>query len=206
MYFFVSAQQKSCNFAVPARPVEKYLLVLGVKAIFDIRVSDIFVNAARRKPEQKTFQTLRLCGFIYRPVAEAFLIKLNVPGRCAENSLDNLFARFDRPPNLPRDKPHFFKQFRTIIVQKKVEVDECLGCGGFWLDAGELRKIRSLYSSEQERQEAAEEYFSELFGDEFAAMEAENQAKLAKTKKIANMFRFICPSYYIPGRQGWGAF
>jgi len=24
--------------------------------------------------------------------------------------------------------------------------------------------------------------------------------------KISNMFRFICPSYYIPGKQDWGAF
>ena len=53
---------------------------------------------------------------------------------------------------------------------------------------------------------AAEEYFSEVFGGELAAMEAEDQAKLNKVLKISNMFRFICPSYYIPGKQDWGAF
>jgi len=37
-------------------------------------------------------------------------------------------------------------------------------------------------------------------------MEAEDQAKLNKVLKISNMFRFICPSYYIPGKQDWGAF
>ncbi|NIQ70823.1 MAG: hypothetical protein GTN94_30285, partial [Candidatus Aminicenantes bacterium] len=58
----------------------------------------------------------------------------------------------------------------------------------------------------EERHKAAEEYFSEVFGSELAAMEAEDQAKLNKVLKISNMFRFICPSYYIPGKQDWGAF
>ena len=95
---------------------------------------------------------------------------------------------------------HFFS------VKKEVEVDECPSCGGFWLDAGELCKIRILFATEQERERAAEEYFSEIFGGEIAAMKAEDQAKLDKIRKISNMFRFICPSYYIPGKQDWGAF
>lgn len=95
---------------------------------------------------------------------------------------------------------HFFS------VKKEVDVDECPGCGGFWLDAGELCKIRSLFNTEEERHKAADEYFSEVFGDEFAAMQAESEEKLAKTRKISNMFRFICPSCYIPGKQSWGAF
>ena len=95
---------------------------------------------------------------------------------------------------------HFFS------VKKQVEVDECPGCGGFWLDAGELGGIRSLFSSEQERHQAAEQYFSEVFGDHFEAMKTESEDKLRKARKITNIFRFICPSYYIPGKQDWGAF
>jgi Zn-finger nucleic acid-binding protein len=95
---------------------------------------------------------------------------------------------------------HFFS------VKHEVEVDECPGCGGIWLDAGELKNIRSLFETEQQRQQAADEYFSELFGNQLAAMEAEDEAKLAKVRKVANMFRFVCPSYYIPGKQDWGAF
>ena len=56
---------------------------------------------------------------------------------------------------------HFFS------VKKEVEVDECPWCGGFWLDAGELRKIRSIFNTEDERHKAADEYFSEVFGAEF---------------------------------------
>lgn len=90
---------------------------------------------------------------------------------------------------------HFFS------VKHEVEVDECPGCGGIWLDAGELKQIRSLFETEQQRQQAAEEYFSELFDNQLAAMKTESKAQ-----KFANMFRFICPSHYIPGKQDWGAF
>jgi len=95
---------------------------------------------------------------------------------------------------------HFFS------VKREVEVDECPACAGFWLDAGELGRIRSLFNTEEERKKAAEQYFSEVFGKELAEMEGESEEKLKKTQKIANMFRFICPSYYIPGKQNWGAF
>ena len=34
---------------------------------------------------------------------------------------------------------------------KEVNVDECYGCGGFFLDSGELREIRENYMSDEER-------------------------------------------------------
>ena len=95
---------------------------------------------------------------------------------------------------------HFFS------VKKEVELDECPACGGFWLDAEELSKIHSLFSSEQERREAAEQHFSDVFDKEFSAIKAENEMTAKKAAKISNMFRFICPSYYIRGKQDWGAF
>jgi Zn-finger nucleic acid-binding protein len=95
---------------------------------------------------------------------------------------------------------HFFS------VKKEVEVDEYPNCGGFWLDYGELGRIRSQYASEEERKEAAKDYFENIFGDELKRMQEESQEKLEKAKKIAKMFRFICPTYYIPGKQDWGAF
>jgi Zn-finger nucleic acid-binding protein len=95
---------------------------------------------------------------------------------------------------------HFFS------VKKEVEVDECPNCGGFWLDYGELGRIRSQYASEEERKAAAKDYFENIFGDELKRMQEESQENLEKAKKIANMFRFICPTYYIPGKQDWGAF
>lgn len=95
---------------------------------------------------------------------------------------------------------HFFSAKRQVVV------DECPNCGGHWLDPGELRTIRTEYASEEERERAASEYFSEVFGPEFAAAHAETEEDLARAHNVARAFRFICPSYYIPGRQDWGAF
>jgi len=95
---------------------------------------------------------------------------------------------------------HFFS------VKQQVEVDECPACGGFWLDAGELAGIRDQFESEAEKEKAAAEYYEEIFGRELAAMREKSKEKLSKARKIAHMFRFICPSYYIPGKQDWGAF
>jgi hypothetical protein len=44
------------------------------------------------------------------------------------------------------------------------------------------------------------------FGEQIAADLAEDEARAAKSRRFANMFRFVCPSYYIPGKQSWGAF
>ncbi len=90
---------------------------------------------------------------------------------------------------------HFFSAKRQVVV------DECPNCGGHWLDPGELRTIRTEYASEEERERAAQAYFSEVFGPELAAAHAETEEDLARARSIAHAFRFICPSYYIPGKQ-----
>jgi uncharacterized protein len=95
---------------------------------------------------------------------------------------------------------HFFS------VKHAVTVDECPECTGVWLDAGELRAIRDEFPDEAARRRAADAYFDEVFGGQLAAEHAESEEKLAKAHKFANVFRFICPSYYIPGEQKWGAF
>ena len=86
---------------------------------------------------------------------------------------------------------HFFS------VKQEVEVDECPNCGGFWLDCGELGRIRTQYNSEEERKEAAEEYFSDVFGNELARMREETEEQRERGQKIVGIFRFICPSFYL---------
>ena len=93
-----------------------------------------------------------------------------------------------------------------FTIREKVEVDECPACGGVWLDAGELAAIRNEYKTEETRKQAADRYFKKLFGEELAAQEAKDQAALARAQKFAHALRFICPSYWIPGKQSWGAF
>lgn len=91
-------------------------------------------------------------------------------------------------------------------VKRHVTVDECPKCGGFWLDAGELGSIRTMFKTEEEKQKAAEAYMLDLFGDDLAALRSESEKKKAAAQKFARIFRFICPSYYIPGKQQGGAF
>jgi Zn-finger nucleic acid-binding protein len=91
-------------------------------------------------------------------------------------------------------------------VKKEIEVDECPSCAGVWVDSGELRKIRNQFATEAERDKAAQEYFADVFGNEMQMMKEEGGERLEKAKKFARLFRFICPSYYIPGKQSGGAF
>lgn len=95
---------------------------------------------------------------------------------------------------------HFFD------VKRRVEVDECPGCAGIWLDTGELAAVRTQYASEEERRAAVDKEFDDLLGDTFAEMKAESRARLESARRIARMLRFVCPSYHIPGKQRWGAF
>jgi Zn-finger nucleic acid-binding protein len=94
----------------------------------------------------------------------------------------------------------------VFSTKRKVVIDECPNCGGYWLAPGELGTIRTEYVSEEERKRPAEAYFSEIFSPELAAAHAETEGDLARARKVAHAFRFICPSYYIPGKQDWGAF
>lgn len=91
-------------------------------------------------------------------------------------------------------------------VKREVTIDECPACGGFFLDHGEINGIRAQYPSEDERSEAAEALFDDLIAEGFADIAAESAARTEKARGLARMFRFLLPSYYIPGKQKWGAF
>jgi hypothetical protein len=95
---------------------------------------------------------------------------------------------------------HFFS------VKQQVEVDECPSCAGYWIDFGELAQIRRQHKSEEERKEVAKEKFDDLVKKELGPMRENSEKRLEKAKSIARVFRFILPSYYLPGDQDWGAY
>ncbi len=97
--------------------------------------------------------------------------------------------------------PAYSNELETMTVGN-LTVDVCKnGCGGILLDAGELRKIRDQFETEADRKQAANEYFDADFGDDRAKLRAEDAQTLKRARHIANMFNYICPSYYIPGKQ-----
>jgi hypothetical protein len=91
-------------------------------------------------------------------------------------------------------------------AKQKVLIDECPQCGGVWLDCGELGEIRETYPTEAERKRAAVEFFENNFAGHLAARQSQEEDKLNKARRFASIFRFVCPSYYLPGKQKWGAF
>jgi len=123
---------------------------------------------------------------------------LNVP--------QNASLKVDQSPRrkCPRDSVVMMRHFWS--VKRDVVVDECPKCEGIFLDPGELTAIRADYKSDAERHKAAEAYYSEMFDQQLAGMLRQDKAKLESARRVARIFKFLCPSYYIPGKQAWGAF
>ena len=75
---------------------------------------------------------------------------------------------------------------------KEVNVDECYGCGGFFLDSGELQEIRDSYMSEEEE----DAYVQKLLEDvpEYQVMKEEMavekmEVREAAIKKLGSILR-----------------
>ena len=140
------------------------------------------------------------CGGIWFDRYE--LQKVDEPHESAGESLldverdEDIIVDHTKRRNCP--KCHDTTMMRHFYsVRKEAEIDECPKCGGFWLDCGELGRIRVQYNSEEERKKAAEEYFSDVFGTDLARMQEESEEKREKAQKVKRIFRFICPSYYL---------
>lgn len=104
----------------------------------------------------------------------------------------------------PRDGTIMMRHFWS--VKREVMVDECPQCEGIFLDPGELATIRGEYKTDAERHKAADAYYREMFDQQLAGMLRKDKEKLESARKVARIFKFISPSFYIPGKQPWGAF
>ncbi len=107
--------------------------------------------------------------------------------------------------NCPKCPNMVMRRF-FFSANRQAEVDECPSCAGMWLDKGELASIRTQFDTAAGREKAAHAYFEELFGDDLTARSGERKGEVDQARNAARMFRFICPSNYIPGKQAWGAF
>jgi hypothetical protein len=91
-------------------------------------------------------------------------------------------------------------------VRREVEVDCCPSCGGYFLDHGELAAIRAQFVTEELRREAARAAFAELFDPQLAAEAAVSAERRERSRAFARMLRVLLPSYWLPGKQPWGAY
>ena len=85
-------------------------------------------------------------------------------------------------------------------TKKEVEIDECPQCGGFWLDSGELERIRNLFENEAEKKEASKKYFSEVLKQDIAIDQIQNESEAARIRSVSNILRFISPSFLFSRR------
>ncbi len=166
----------------------------------EIAVGDVKVDACKNG-----------CGGLWFDNFE--LRKLDEPSESAGEQLVALprapaqLQQVDRskPLRCPKD-PGIMMMRHFWSVKRQVTVDECPQCRGVFLDPGELATIRGEYATEGERHQAADAYFQEMFGTQLTALRQKDQQTAERAQHFARMFRFICPSYYLPGKQSWGAF
>jgi Zn-finger nucleic acid-binding protein len=138
------------------------------------------------------------CGGIWFDNFE--LQKLDDPQELAGQMLVNVKRREDLQIDYSRRRScphchvvmmrHFFSQLR------RVEVDECPSCGGYWLDAGELALIREERQGEQERQMAVEQYLSEVSAKTLGTMRSSGEEQAARARRLDQLLRFSSPIRY----------
>lgn len=78
------------------------------------------------------------------------------------------------------------KNFASSLHQ--IQVDECYGCGGKFLDNGELQKIRAQFTTEEDRAAAAVKELYNAVGGKLEALDAEWAAGRARRSPLRNLF------------------
>lgn len=74
-------------------------------------------------------------------------------------------------------------QMHKYKSAKEVNVDECYGCGGFFLDSGELQEVRDSYMTEEEEDAYVQKLLEEV--PEYQAMKEEMAAQKAEQREAA---------------------
>ena len=120
------------------------------------------------------------------------LIRLNEDHEGAGNALEEALksSRVNYAGRQPLNCPKcgIAMQAHKYSSAKEVSVDECYGCGGFFLDSGELREMRENYMSEEERDAYVQKLLDEM--PEYKEMEEETKQLRAKAgRKFGNVLR-----------------
>ena len=115
-----------------------------------------------------------------------------------------LIAHIERHPEITRDpsvrlkcprcrdvvlRQHFFS------VKQKVEVDSCPGCGGYWLDHGELAMIRSEFATTAAREAATAKFLEDLDNQHTNKPCPDALDQSSRTQSLAAMFKLMGSRY-----------
>lgn len=86
---------------------------------------------------------------------------------------------------------------RFFSVNRAVELDECGGCAGLWLDAGELERVRRDFETDEARQDAFDAYFEEQFAPTLEVRETHERDKGG----IRSVLKFLSPTQWFTDRN-----
>ena len=100
-------------------------------------------------------------------------------------------------------KPESSAQERTYGL-RFVDYFPYLKLGIAYYHLGQLDAAEQAF--ETERRQAARDYFAEVFDEQLQQSLAVEEAKAERVRKLAHLFRFFLPSYYLPGKQKWGPY
>jgi Zn-finger nucleic acid-binding protein len=89
------------------------------------------------------------------------------------------------------DRIVMMRHFTSVLHD--VEVDECPGCGGFWLDAGELARLRAENRDPDDREKLQTAATQSPVAAEFAARSQANVEACRSVTRICRLLRVRAP-------------
>ena len=103
------------------------------------------------------------CGGIWFDAFELQRVAKSPPGEIALSIMASPMAQIDRARKRRCPKCDGIVLMRHFFSPKRrVEVDECPSCGGYWLDAGELAAIQGERDSVEGEKKAAQDFITRL--------------------------------------------
>jgi len=101
---------------------------------------------------------------------------------------ENLEIDHSKRRQCPRCEETIIMLRHFSSVKREIEIDECGNCGGFWLDYGELRNIRSQFKTEEEKNKAAKKYIGDIFDKELEKAKTEEEKEhTSGISKVADL-------------------
>lgn len=93
----------------------------------------------------------------------------------------------------PRCNPHHVLQTKLYHPTILVQIEECPGCGGHFLDPGELAQIRGQAQSDAMRKSAAERIYQQRMVVPATMERIERQRQEAEANSVVNLLQWIFP-------------
>ena len=101
-------------------------------------------------------------------------------------------------PRLHCPKCHLPMYCHQFALDKEINIDECYGCGGIFLDSGELKELRDHSMSAPEEKAYLDKLVEDL--PETKQLEQAEAKDAQRAEALAHLTRFFRLSYYMTGK------